>query len=434
MERFVYFKNIDNFFLESDTPINEVLSYEDTVNSLDLYSHDIDPFLTLTYLNMSTSILDDNPFSTPEDEKKLLKICNEDNLRHVVLAKHQQRSEMKILIQEDISELKDNITTPLAQDTNGFQFSAKQVFLSFELKLDIYSELYFSLLNNLNKNKYVDLLLPEWNIGEYKNNKNKREFFLQKLREYRKYERTELFEIDFSHLKTHEILDVSPNISRLLIISKEFRTMMRDTNNPQRKFYQFLPMKIQEITNDWSLIPKTDDDILLERLLGFEVSLALYELFSLIFPNQTQDEVKKHFDIMEKIIKTIMEWPGEHSRSFIINELTNYIKRVRKNTNYRKVDNVLIFIEQNLNLFISLHIDKYYLLLKNTLYYEYIHSSKDKEILEYKLEEIAIRMKETYSSCLKPYKTVNKSCETVKYEYIYQFIQGCVIKYACKRN
>ncbi len=223
--------------------------------------------LWLTYQMEPITAIEE--INSPESSDTLNCTIDKISLQNVVVAKHDPNSHFSFHFTNEV--IPENSRAP--EDANGFLYCAKNVFHLLEMQLDIYSDIYFNLLYCKNKNNYIPICLPEWSDEEPVEHrreiyKSKKELFDSFSKNYkRNSKRQDYYQVPFNPKKKSEILNVAPNVSRLLVLSTKFCNVLRKVDGKDRKEYNFSYSDILTLSKDWSLSLQEDDMWLLAQLV-----------------------------------------------------------------------------------------------------------------------------------------------------------------------
>ena len=338
-------------------------------------------------------------------------------------------------------ENKYKVSYKTEEEHEWFLSSVFRVFESDELKLDLYSELYFQLLYKEKNDSFIDMMLPGWGEKQIKTKdqmKKLKLLFRERLKERKrkrksdeKKERDYGYEIIYTNSinvnNEKQIKNVAPNIFRLWVISKEFRVMLRTVNDKHRKEHKFLPFKIDEEISVWDIQMQFDDLWMLEQLFGFNTAFLLYILVSEIFQDKSQEIVKQHHDDINRLVEAVMKWRGIYSRSVLICELIREYHRIKENDVDEKlainslIDKVTHFIEN--------YEMNYGRLLMNIVKEEFENNDKDEKRTIERIEPYVEKLRARLFEDEYLLKTIKGDMSSIKNESIYKLIQTDVIGY-----
>ena len=170
------------------------------------------------------------------------------------------------------------------------------------VELDIYLHIYYTLLYERNKNAYVPLVEAGWT------EEKKREIRLKRKEYNRNIENKSKERLPFRIVEKEnssskggrlneetKILDFAPDISRLVYLSKEFRTVFGVIKSNTASKYSYSRIK-KLFENNNAEFKRKESIWLAERLFGINLTWALYSFFSIILKNMNFKDVEKEFE------------------------------------------------------------------------------------------------------------------------------------------
>lgn len=178
------------------------------------------------------------------------------------------------------------------------------------VKLDIYLHIYYTLLYEKNKNVYVPLVEAGWT-------EEKKSEIRSKRKEYnRNIENTSKRKLPFQIVEKEnssskggrlneetKILDFAPDISRLVYLSKEFRTVFGVVKSNTASKYLYSRIKKIFENND-AEFKRKESIWLVERLLGINLTWMLYSFFSILIKDMVFNDVEKGAVSSDNVVNT----------------------------------------------------------------------------------------------------------------------------------
>lgn len=190
------------------------------------------------------------------------------------------------------------------------------------IELDVVMHIYYTMLYHRNEKKYIPFLKAEWNSDQKVKIREER----KSCKRYEKREQSkrkapfEISENDESGFI--KIQDFAPEIVRLYYKSGKFRNIFKPIKNRNAEKYE--RDKIINITKKEDLvkISRLEEIWLYERLIGLNIADAWYSFWRRVLNGIEYTTIKKEYaDIIEKLIKAVMEWEGIYSRNLIVERL-----------------------------------------------------------------------------------------------------------------
>lgn len=248
--------------------------------------------------------------------------------------------------QEEIKQLFEKSTDEncIVGDEESMYFDILESSASSELmKLDVCLHTYYTLLYQKNKNTFIALTPSDWTKEERDNLRSKRKECnrYNKKKQDRKVPFTiveganeKVSDAGKTFYKETTIQDFAPNIARVYYLCDEFKNVFCETKKADAKKYNYMQMKTI-LNNQIVLIARKEEIWLSERLLGINLAIAFYSLFSVLLKGITFKEIENEYqkDIRETVHE-VMRWEGVYSRSVIVHKLKVICElRIRSSVN-----------------------------------------------------------------------------------------------------
>lgn len=236
-----------------------------------------------------------------EDVEQKIKI-NEFAILYAYLSQEEIYPECK----EEISKIIEKGRAKNRKRTDSEEEMYQSIFdvdlTSNLVKLDIYLHIYYTLLYERNKNIYVPLVEAGWTGDKKRAIRLKRKEYNRNIENISKGKLPfQIVEKENSSSKggrpneETKILDFAPDISRLVYLSKEFRKVFSVIKSNTASKYSYSKIKKLFENNDVE-IKRKESIWLAERLLGINLTWALYSFFSIILKDMNFKDVEKEFE------------------------------------------------------------------------------------------------------------------------------------------
>ena len=266
---------------------------------------------------------------------------------------------------------------------------------------DLFLDLYYAIQYKISKNDEV-LVLPEWQTlmhpEEYENLK---EIFLNRKNVFNrknKGRKASVLKIEFGK-NNKTIKNVSPNIARLEIISKNYRNVFKKVKDKNRKKYLTLT-ELKNIINLWKLDFRIDDMWLLKKTLGIELANQLLQFLDEIYKTMPETEKRKENENIKNFIEKLMKLPGYY---FKIAVLKKFLWHYR-NSVYRYEDEALKYFIEVLEIYSTDENKEYVRNMKDIIAWKWDYSKKTEENLrniqkwlETQIDRPALKYPEVYN-------------------------------------
>lgn len=229
-------------------------------------------------------------------------------------------------------ECQDDIKSIIEQSKNTQNFAQTEAEMYGDIllsgldeeliELDVVMHIYYTMLYHRNEKKYIPFLKAEWNSDQKVKIREER----KSCKRYEKREQSkrkapfEISENDESGFI--KIQDFAPEIVRLYYISGKFRNIFKSIKNVNAEKY--MRDQIINIAKNEKLveISRIEEIWLYERLIGLNIADTWYSFWSKVFIGIESTTIEKDYvDIIEEVIKAVMEWEGIYSRNLIVERL-----------------------------------------------------------------------------------------------------------------
>lgn len=356
------------------------------------------------------------------------------NIKNTEETNHQEKRLFNVIIAPADENSKDSHELNLSV-LQCFMYS---VFRTKEFELDVYYDLYFSLLykHRREQKKTVSLFADEWGKETISSDEEMGKGFVDVFGEhYRNYKKTPeggywLYkeeEAAKSNSKEKKILDVAPNVARMWILSSRFRNMFRSIKEYERKEYRFLVPEIKAICEEWKLDLRLDDKWVIEQLLGCDLAIAVYELIGAISDKSLRDNILQMCgeEKIEKIVKALIQWPGLFSRIVLVNRYKDYYSRYPGITD--KISERLEHIFQEQDSF-NIYFTSVYNDIFMSVWADECNKNRfDEELILWDLEGKIVNLRKEVLGAENIF-AFDKELESIRMEPIYKYIQGKVLE------
>ena len=226
-------------------------------------------------------------------------------------------------------ECQDDIKSIIEQSKNTQNFAQTEAEMYGDIllsgldeeliELDVVMHIYYTMLYHRDEKKYIPFLKAEWNSDQKVKIREER----KSCKRYEKREQSkrkapfEISENDESGFI--KIQDFAPEIVRLYYISGKFRNIFKSIKNVNAEKY--MRDQIINIAKNEKLveISRIEEIWLYERLIGLNIADTWYSFWSKVFIGIESTTIEKDYvDIIEEVIKAVMEWEGIYSRNLIV--------------------------------------------------------------------------------------------------------------------
>lgn len=201
-------------------------------------------------------------------------------------------------------------------DILDYSFSSKLV------DLDVYLNIYYTLLYKQNRDCYTPFTETRWTSEQIKKIREKRKDCKKYIKEHpKKVIPFIIKEENIETFKEAKIQDFAPNVSRLYYLSSKFRLLFTDTEKANAGKYSYEEMRGIFVSDDIS-VNRIEEIWLCEYLVGINLAMMFYSFFNPILKDIGFPVIEKELrEIICKIIREIMKVDGIYTRCLLVHKL-----------------------------------------------------------------------------------------------------------------